>query len=120
MQYFIFTNGQEVGPMTKEQIGLYNVNADTQVREETSQEWKALMFYPDLMMMYGPTFRCASAKPTTVAPQPAPQPCVPVKKEDNSWIIWVVAAVVGVPILGSILYFIFVFGLSILAAMMAG
>lgn len=42
-------DGQVVGPMSKEQVIAYNVNAQTQVCEGQDGQWRALYTYPELM-----------------------------------------------------------------------
>ena len=48
MQYYIYLNGQSVGPMTAEQMKAYPVNSDTQVSKNGSP-WAPLYTYPELM-----------------------------------------------------------------------
>ncbi len=50
MNYFIYFNGQEVGPMTKEQLIAYPVDMNTPVSCEGSN-WQPLSSYPELMHM---------------------------------------------------------------------
>lgn len=49
MQYFLFINGQSVGPMTENQIWAYNVNPDTSVSTD-GVNWRPLYSYPELMV----------------------------------------------------------------------
>lgn len=116
MKLYIFVNNQQIGPMTIEQLRFYNVNSDTQVRDESCPDWKSLMYYPELMEVYGPNARGnVQCCPQPVRPA-TPAPVYP-KKNDNSWVIWLVAVVVGLPILGGILYFLFILLMVILSAM---
>lgn len=110
MKYYIFVNAQQIGPMTIDQLKYYNVNSDTQVRSESCADWKALMYYPELMQVYGPNAKNFSKCPPeiqTVCTQTPSTPTVYRKKEDNSWIIWLIAVLVGMPIVGFILYVLF-------------
>lgn len=106
MQYYIFYKGQQIGPMSIGQLRLYKVDLNTQVRDEITEEWKALMFYPELMQLYGP-------KPTA-------RPAVPPRyvghfrqqrsdtaTDDNRWVIWLVVAILMVPVFSIVFYFAF-------------
>lgn len=117
MKYYIFVNGQQIGPMTIDQLRFYNVNSDTQVRNETCADWKSLMYYPELMQVYGPNAKAQTSCPPRIEqPQPyyTPSPVYP-KKNDNSWVIWLIAVLVGLPIIGTLLYFLFLFFVIIAA-----
>lgn len=115
MRYYIFINGQQIGPMTSEQMQYYNVNSDTQVRDENSSEWRALLFYPDLMQLYGPSAsrnvipgqQSYSQPVQSCQPQPYTiNPPQGYKKSSNAWVWWIVGIVVGLPLLFFILYFL--------------
>lgn len=60
MQYYITINGQVIGPMTREQVAAYPVNADTQVSREGGP-WAPLYTYPELMELVRGTMNTASA-----------------------------------------------------------
>lgn len=51
MKYFILYNGNEIGPMTKEEMMAYDIDDNTQVRTDMSQRWAPLMNYPELKQM---------------------------------------------------------------------
>ncbi len=53
MSYYLLINGQTVGPMSAEQLGAYNVDANTQISTDGGQTWRPLYAYPDLMNVYG-------------------------------------------------------------------
>ncbi len=122
MKYYIFVNNQQIGPMTMQQLRYYNVNTDTKVRDENTADWKALLYYPELMQVYGPnaTVNVAAEEPQriVVTPTPAePLYCYPQRKKDsNSWIIWLIAVMVGLPIIGVALYFLFILLMVIMAS----
>ncbi len=48
MQYYINLNGRNIGPMTREQMMAYPVDANTQVSKEGGA-WAPLYTYPELM-----------------------------------------------------------------------
>lgn len=50
MRYYINFNGQQVGPMTEEQLLAYPVNINTPVCSEGGQ-WLPLSSYPELMQL---------------------------------------------------------------------
>lgn len=50
MHYYLTVNGQSVGPMTKEQIFSYPVDANTPVSKDGGA-WQPLFSYPELMQM---------------------------------------------------------------------
>lgn len=111
MRYYLFFNNQQIGPMTREQLKFYNVNADSQVRDENTADWRALLFYPELMELYGPQ---ANAKTTPPVSPQSFQPYQPntytidpprgYKKGSNAWIWWIVGIIVVVPVLLTIIY----------------
>lgn len=49
MQFFIFINGQSVGPMTEDQLWAYNVIPDTSVSTD-GVNWRPLYSFPELMV----------------------------------------------------------------------
>ena len=49
MHYFLFINGQPVGPMTEDQLWAYNVTPDTSVSTD-GVNWRPLYSYPELMV----------------------------------------------------------------------
>lgn len=53
MEYYLYINGQVVGPMTAHQLGAYSVNPDTQISTDGGQSWKPLYSFPELMSIYG-------------------------------------------------------------------
>lgn len=116
MKYYIFVNNRQIGPMTLQQLRYYNVTSDTQVRDENTADWKALMYYPELMQVYGPNagVSVSTAPPQIVTPAPAPT-YYPPRKSDNGWIVWLIAVLVGLPVIGFVLYFLFIFMLVILS-----
>lgn len=50
MNYYIALNGQTVGPMTREQVFAYPVNAQTMISKDGGA-WLPLMQYPELMQL---------------------------------------------------------------------
>lgn len=49
MNYYIFINGNTVGPMTMQQLFAYNVNPNTSISTD-GVNWCPLYTYPDLMV----------------------------------------------------------------------
>ncbi|MDE6650065.1 MAG: hypothetical protein K2K45_09075 [Muribaculaceae bacterium] len=49
MNYYIFINGNTVGPMTIQQLFAYNVDQNTSVSTD-GVNWRPLYSYPDLMV----------------------------------------------------------------------
>lgn len=79
-EWYIVYNGQQVGPMTKEQLLSYGLNSQSKVWREGMTEWADVFTIPELMeLCSGPT-QCAAP-----APQPATAPAQqPVCKEPLS------------------------------------
>ncbi len=50
-KWFILYNGQQVGPMTKEQLLHYGLNPNSQVWREGMPAWVAVYTLPELMSM---------------------------------------------------------------------
>lgn len=50
MNYFIYLNGNTIGPMTADQVVAYPVDANTQVSADGGA-WQALYTYPELMAL---------------------------------------------------------------------
>lgn len=51
MNYYIYLNGQTIGPMTKEQIMNHPVNMNTQVSFHGG-DWRPLSTYPELVRLF--------------------------------------------------------------------
>lgn len=48
MQYYIYINGNTVGPMTEHQLFAYNINQNTNISTD-GVTWRPLYTYPELM-----------------------------------------------------------------------
>lgn len=51
MHYYLFLNGQKIGPMTARQIFAYDVNPNVSVSSD-GINWNPLYTYPELMEIY--------------------------------------------------------------------
>ena len=49
MQYYIYINGNTVGPMTEHQLFAYNIDQNTSISTDGTN-WRPLYTYPDLMV----------------------------------------------------------------------
>lgn len=49
MQYYIMSDGLQIGPMTIDQMFAYNVTEQTPVRKNDNEEWRPLFTFPELM-----------------------------------------------------------------------
>ncbi len=66
-QYFIMYNGQQVGPMSVEQLKAYGLKADSMVWAEGLTDWVAAYTIPELMVAINsrPAAPAAPAVPAT-------------------------------------------------------
>lgn len=55
MKYYIIYNGQQVGPMTREQLLSYGLNPNSQVWTEGMPQWVPAYTIPELMEIIPPT-----------------------------------------------------------------
>lgn len=63
-QWYILYNGQQVGPMTKEQLLSYGLNPNSQVWTTGMPQWAAAYTIPELMSMINPAVDPWPAHPT--------------------------------------------------------
>lgn len=71
-QWYILYNGQQVGPMTKEQLLSYGLNPNSQVWTTGMPQWAAAYTIPELMSMINPTAGTQATNPTPGAGGYAP------------------------------------------------
>lgn len=63
-QWYILYNGQQVGPMTKEQLLSYGLNPNSQVWATGMPQWAAAYTIPELMSMINPAGGTQATNPT--------------------------------------------------------
>lgn len=63
-QWYILYNGQQVGPMTKEQLLSYGLNPNSQVWTTGMPQWAAAYTIPELMSMINPAGGQRTTNPT--------------------------------------------------------
>lgn len=63
-QWYILYNGQQVGPMTKEQLLSYGLNPNSQVWTTGMPQWAPVYTIPELMSMINPAGVPRTTNPT--------------------------------------------------------
>lgn len=69
MNYYIIYNGQQVGPMSREQLLSYGLNPDSQVWAEGMPQWVPAYTVPELMEIMPPAAGRAQTPPTYGQPE---------------------------------------------------
>lgn len=69
MKYYIIYNGQQVGPMTREQLLSYGLNPNSQVWTEGMPQWVPAYTVPELMEIMPPAAEPAQCPPAYGQPQ---------------------------------------------------
>ncbi len=69
MKYYIIYNGQQVGPMTCEQLLSYGLNPNSQVWAEGMPQWVPAYTVPELMEIMPPAAGQTQCSPTYGQPQ---------------------------------------------------
>lgn len=69
MKYYITYNGQQVGPMTREQLLSYGLNPNSQVWAEGMPQWVPAYTVPELMEIMPPAAGQTQTAPTYGQPE---------------------------------------------------
>lgn len=99
-EWYIIYNGQQIGPMTKENLLAYNPSRDTMVWKDGMANWQPIYTIPELMELLsgGPSVPPINPQPGVTPPKGVPNyyPAAPMKDKTTAGILAILLGGLGI------------------------